>query len=85
MRGPRHQREYEDRGIDCQADLEDDFTALVDKAMASSWSHVEALNGLFELARNHLIMCHAIDEEQRSILVKLKELEGKGGGRKAHH
>ncbi len=82
MKGPRHERDYEDRGLDCQFDLEPDFSALVDTAMAAGWSHIEALNGMFELARNHLIMCQALDEEQRKILAKMKELETKGNSRR---
>jgi hypothetical protein len=85
MKGPKHERDYEDRGLDCQFDLEPEFVALVDTAISAGWPHVEALNGLFELARSHLIMCQALDEEQRKILAKMKELEANGAGRRAHH
>lgn len=85
MKGPRYERGYEDRGLDCQMDMESDFSVLVDAAMANGWSHVEALNGLFELARNHLIMCQVLDEEQRHILQRLKDLETTNSSRKRHN
>ncbi|WGG61971.1 hypothetical protein [Brucella intermedia] len=85
MKGPGQARENKDRGLDCQSDLESDFVAIVDTAIGKGWSHNEALNALFELARNHLIMCQALDEEQRNILARMKELESNGAGRKVHH
>lgn len=85
MKGPKHERDYEDRALDCQFDLEPDFCRMVDTAIAAGWSHVEALNGLFELARNHLIMCQALEEDQRRILEKMKELEAMGSGRTVHN
>jgi hypothetical protein len=54
MKSPRLPPDHEDRLIDCQEQMEDDFVAIVDRARAAGWDHREVLAALAHLAINHI-------------------------------
>lgn len=67
MQQPPKPGPYEDRHLDCQAALEDDFGALVDAAVASGWDRLEAVAAIIALAENHALQIAANVETERQI------------------
>lgn len=61
MRGPRHNHEYPDRGIDCEFELEPAFQDLVERAQKAGWSAQEAYLAIISLCENHAIGDMQID------------------------
>jgi len=43
-----------DRDIECEASIEADFEALIDRALAAGWSEDEIANALLSLAQNRI-------------------------------
>ncbi|GAB4351038.1 MAG: hypothetical protein Kow0026_07750 [Oricola sp.] len=43
-----------DRDIDCEAAMEAEFEALIDRALAAGWSEDEVTNALLSLAQNRV-------------------------------
>ena len=52
MKGPRYPAEYGDRFIDCEADLEAEILAVLDRAEAIGWGRPEAIAAITSLADN---------------------------------
>lgn len=52
MRGPRHDRDYPDRMIDCEAALEAEFLMLVGSAEMAGWSRQETYQAVKSLCEN---------------------------------
>lgn len=52
MRGPRHDRDYPDRMIDCEAALEAEFLMLIGSAEMAGWSRQEAYQAIKSLFEN---------------------------------
>lgn len=43
-----------DRDIDCEASIEAEFEALIDRALAAGWSEDEVANALLSLAQDRI-------------------------------
>lgn len=43
-----------DRDLDCEASIEMEFEALIERALAAGWSEEEVTNALLSLAQNRL-------------------------------
>ncbi|MEL4069909.1 hypothetical protein WKW50_07150 [Ochrobactrum sp. GPK 3] len=67
VKGPGHSREYEDRDLDCQFQLEDHVWELVDKAQQAGWGEVEAANAIIELAMNRILQNEATEDDSRAL------------------
>lgn len=50
MNGPRHQDKYGDRFLDCEAELEAEILAVLDRAEAAGWDRAEAVAAIASLA-----------------------------------
>ncbi|MDH7786297.1 hypothetical protein QBD01_002318 [Ochrobactrum sp. 19YEA23] len=79
VKGPRHSREYEDRDLDCQFQLEDHVWELVDKAQQAGWGEVEAANAIIELAMNRILQNEATEDDSRALA------EAAEKWRRSHH
>ncbi|SMO99933.1 hypothetical protein [Paracoccus laeviglucosivorans] len=67
MGGPKHSDEYDDRFLDCEADLEADILAVLDSAAAAGWKRAEALAAITSLIDNVALGDQAKTETQRKI------------------
>ena len=74
IRGPRKLGNYPDRDIQCQEALEDSFVALTDRAVAAGWVQIEALQALFELAKNHLMRDFATEVDEDNIATVIRSM-----------
>ena len=73
MNPPRRSMPYDDRLLDCEEALEDDFLALVDKACDHGWNAAEIAIAITSLADNLILKLAAQDETSMQILAaKLK-------------
>lgn len=73
MNPPRRLVPYDDRLLDCEEALEDDFLALVDKACDNGWNATEVSVAITSLADNLMLKLAAEDDTMRQILAaKLK-------------
>ncbi|MFG6083940.1 hypothetical protein ACEUZ9_000175 [Paracoccus litorisediminis] len=52
MKGSRHPEEYDERFIDCEADLEAEILAVLDRAEAVGWGRAEAIAAIKSLCEN---------------------------------
>ena len=73
MNPPRRSMPYDDRLLDCEEALEDDFLVLVDKACDHGWNAAEIAIAITSLADNLILKLAAQDETSMQILAaKLK-------------
>jgi hypothetical protein len=79
VKGPRHSREYDDRDLDCQFELEGQVWELVDKAQQAGWGEIEAANAIIELAMNCILQNEATEDDSRALAVAAEEW------RRSHH
>lgn len=67
VKGPKHSRDYEDRDLDCQFQLETQVWELVDKAQQAGWGEVEAANAIIELAMNRILQDEATEYDNQTV------------------
>lgn len=76
MKPPRSPHDYEDRPIDCQEALEDEFLALIDRAYAVGWYPKESMAAIRDLALNHIEGLKANTDTDRQIAEAMADLAG---------
>lgn len=68
MNPPRRLTPYDDRLLDCEEALEDDFLRLVDRACDHGWNATEIAVAITNLADNLILKLAAQDETCMQIL-----------------
>jgi len=64
-----------DRHLDCQGALEDEFVALIDRAVAAGWTRPEVLAALIDLCDNRALA----DAEDVLLQAEIDQITGRSG------
>lgn len=76
MNRPHQPAKYDDRFLDCQQSMEEHFNDIMEAAINSGWSPVEAAAAITDLADNYMLKLFAIEETEMQIAAAVANASG---------